>query len=234
MTNTPRSYISVRVSNSLFFSSTAGRDKILRVIQYWARFLSYVLYRKGYSAKTLAQWRTLAATVGLSRKLFRAGKPIAFTKNAATVYGNKTQDPILRTTSVLRNLAYAVYMATDTVTWVNVSRVRPLTHGAAITRFGLKFWLFGLSVGIINSLRKYQIASAKRQALLAEAEKDDSSLKRAEREIEAAKKQFIWDVLDVSIPVAGLGLADLDEGIVGAAGLITSIFGTQQQWAATA
>lgn len=228
-----------------FLETTAGRDKALRVIQYWSRFFSYVLFRKGYSPQAVAQWKHLQAIVGLSRKLFRAGKPFSFAKSAAVAYENRTQDPLLRLTSVVRSLAYAVYMATDTVTWINVSGARKLARGPEITKLGLKFWLAGLVAGVINSLRKHQIASAKRAALLSEAsaasanEKgtttDQASLKRAQLDIKQAQKQLVWDLLDITIPVSGLQLVDgLDDGIVGAAGLITSLMGTKQQWAATA
>lgn len=86
---------------------------------------------------------------------------------------------------------------------------------------------------IINSLRRHQIATAKQTALLAEAEKDTASLKKVTTEKKAANIQLVWDVLDTSIPIANLKYADLDDGVVGLAGLVTSLLGTKQQWAST-
>lgn len=179
-------------------------------------------------------WKTLQSSIGLSRKLFRAGKPISLLKIASAVYANKTQDPILRLTSFVRNISLAIYFTTDTVTWINLAKVHSFTHAAAINRIGLQFWLLGLLANILNSLRRQQIASEKIKALESESEKDTSSIKKAKAEKHAADVQLLWDSLDTAIPISGLNYANLDDGFVGLAGLITSLIGFKQQWAATA
>lgn len=213
--------------------SLAGRDKILRTIQYWSRFYSYILFRKGYSKDAILFWKTLQATVGLSRKLFRAGKPLLFLKIAGAQYSNKTQDPILRYTALVKSICYAIYFTTDTITWIQVSKIHNFAHGNTITRMGAGFWLIGLIANLINSLRRHQIATAKEEALLAESEKDTSSLKRVVAEKKASQIQFLWDALDCTIPISSLQIADLDDGLVGLAGLTSSVLGTKAQWAAT-
>lgn len=170
----------------------------------------------------------------MARKLFRVGKPLAFIKAASVSYANKTTDPILRLTSILRAVSYAVYFTTDTFVWLNGSKVYTLTNAQPISRLGNKFWLFGMLCNIVNSLRRHQIANAKQLALAQESgEKDSTEIKKVLKEKKAAEVQFLWDVLDTSIPIANLGIANLDDGFVGLAGFITAALGVKQQWAST-
>lgn len=207
---------------------------MLRLIQYWARFYSFFLFRKGATQQAVHFWKHLQTTVALSRKLFRAGKPLNFIKAAAAAFANKTNDPILRITAFLRAILYAIYFTTDTITWINSSKVLQITQAPTLAKIGTRCWLLGMIANIFNSLRRHQIASAKEAALLADSdEKDVTSLKKVLAEKKAANLQLLWDVLDTTIPISSLGLANLDDGFVGLAGFITSALGARQQWAAT-
>jgi peroxin-11B len=46
--------------------------------------------------------------------------------------------------------------------------------------------------------------------------------------------QLLSDVCDLTIPVSALGLAKLDDGLVGIAGTVSSIIGMYTQWKKTA
>ncbi|CAN6672083.1 peroxisomal membrane protein PMP27 [Trichomonascus vanleenenianus] len=211
---------------------TIGREKLLRVVQYWSRFFAFYLYRQGYSKKAVLFWKTLQQQVALSRKLFRVGKPLGHFKLAAAACGNQTIDPILRLTTIGRQIGYMGYMALDTVMWVHMAKVRPFTADrfGKIQRIAYRFWMAGLLFGLVNSARKYQTARAQEIALSQESEKDGDSLKKVKADKCAATKQFVWDVLDLSIPTSALKIVDLDDGIVGLCGLITSILGLKQVW----
>ncbi|VVT48499.1 uncharacterized protein SAPINGB_P001809 [Magnusiomyces paraingens] len=215
---------------------TTGRDKILRTIQYFSRFFAYVLFKKGATKESIAFWKHLQAQVALSRKLFRVGKPFNHLKLAAKAYANKTQDPVLRTTAVLRNVFYTGYFSIDSLVWLNTSKVYQIPNFKPIQKLGSRLWLIGIIFNLINSLRRYQLATFQESALLSESEKDSAQLKKVQIEKAAATHQFVWDALDSSIPTFALDLAPglLDDGIVGLFGLITSIFGLKQQWRITA
>lgn len=215
---------------------TTGRDKVLRTIQYWSRFFAYVLYKKGYSKETVAFWKVIQAQVALSRKLFRVGKPLNHLKLATKAYANKTADPLLRLTSTLRNLFYMGYFSIDTLVWINTAKIHQFPNFKRIQQLGARLWFIGLVLNIINSLRRIQIASLQESALKTESEKDTAQIKRVKVEKAAAVHQLIWDSLDSSVPAYSLNLAPglLDDGIVGLAGLITSLFGLKQQWRVTA
>lgn len=76
--------------------SSVGRDKVLRFLQYLARFFSYYLLKKGYSAKTIAPWGAIKAQFGMSRKLLRVGKNVEHLREAGKLAGTKNLDPVLR------------------------------------------------------------------------------------------------------------------------------------------
>lgn len=211
-------------------------------MQYFSRFFAYVLFKKGATKESIAFWKLLQSQVALSRKLFRVGKPLNHFKLAGKAYSNKTQDPILRTTSVLRNIFYTGYFSIDTLVWLNTSKVYQIPNFKPIQKLGSRLWLTGIIFNLLNSLRRYQLATFQEQALLAESASDSekvdatAQIKKVRLEKAAATHQFVWDALDSSIPTFALDLAPglLDDGLVGLFGLITSIFGLKQQWRITA
>jgi len=103
----------------LMSSALVGRDKILRLIQYISRFLSYYLYQKGYSAAAIAPFDAVKKHFGMTRKLMRVGKNVESFKSAAIAADNKTVDPVLRYTSIGRHLGYAGYLTLDSIHYVS-------------------------------------------------------------------------------------------------------------------
>jgi peroxin-11B len=68
-----------------FVSTTVGRDKALRTLQYLARFLSWYLLRKGYSAAAIAPWDAVKKNFASARKAMRLGKNVEHLKAASVV-----------------------------------------------------------------------------------------------------------------------------------------------------
>lgn len=54
------------------------------------------------------------------------------------------------------------------------------------------------------------------------------------RERAAARVQLVSDLADIAIPASAIGLANLDDGIVGIAGTVSSLIGVWSQWRKTA
>jgi hypothetical protein len=50
----------------------------------------------------------------------------------------------------------------------------------------------------------------------------------------ASRLQLLSDACDLTIPLTALGLAQLDDGLVGLAGTVSSIIGIYTQWKKTA
>jgi len=51
-----------------YASTTVGRDKAYRAVQYFARFLAWYLKRQNYNKETLQRLGNLKGALGLSRK----------------------------------------------------------------------------------------------------------------------------------------------------------------------
>lgn len=54
------------------------------------------------------------------------------------------------------------------------------------------------------------------------------------RDRSAARIQLVSDLCDLCVPVSALGIAQLDDGIVGIGGTISSLIGIWSQWRKTA
>jgi peroxin-11B len=204
----------------------------MRLVQYWSRFFWFYLYRKGYEKSTYETWKTLQVRLAVGRKLFRIGKPLGLYKAAAQRFDNKTLDPVVRTTDIIRNLGFAGFFTLDHLVWLHSSGVRQFDKSTftRIQRASFKLWFIGLAGGIINGAYRYQRARRAVSALKTDKEKDAAAIKRAQLEAKDGFLRLVWDSLDILIPATGLGYLNLDDGIVGIAGLITSYLGVQALW----
>ncbi|KAG6911868.1 hypothetical protein DXG01_000115 [Tephrocybe rancida] len=190
------------VSQSLKFGSTTlGRDKAYRAVQYFARFFSWHLLNKGDKLDA-ARWNALKSHLGTARKLLRLGKPIEHLQAAlrASFASGPAVEQIL---TIGRQLGYFGYLSYDALVWT----ARLASESKKLEA--------RTSYGEIDISAENQ-----REARL-------SSVKAAQT---ATRNQLIIDILDVWIPATGAGVANLNEGTLGIFGLITSILGIQAQW----
>lgn len=51
-----------------FWSTTVGRDKSARSVQYLSRFLAWYTLSQGAPKETVARWSSIKSNIGLSRK----------------------------------------------------------------------------------------------------------------------------------------------------------------------
>ncbi|KAF1349894.1 peroxisomal biogenesis factor 11 [Delphinella strobiligena] len=213
-----------------FVATTVGRDKVLRLVQYFSRFLSWYLYRTNATQTTVAQFTKLKANLGMVRKAMRIGKFVEHFKAAATAYDAKNVDPVVRYLTAARQLGYAGYMTCDTLTYLDVAGVRPSEAAKRFQKQASKFWLAGLSFSVLNGL--YALYQSKAIAQSSDAEKT-VEIKAAEKARSAAQLQLISDLCDLTIPLSALGYVQLDDGIVGLAGSLSSLLGVLGQWSKT-
>jgi peroxin-11B len=132
-----------------FVATTVGRDKLLRTLQYFARFYSWYLYRTNGSKAEIAPWDAIKKQFGLARKLMRFGKNIEHLRAAATAADSKTLDPVLRFTAVGRQLGYAGYLTFDALTVPDAIGARKYASAARFQREGYRFWAAGIICSII-------------------------------------------------------------------------------------
>ncbi|KAG7099335.1 hypothetical protein E1B28_001192 [Marasmius oreades] len=229
------------VSKSLKYgSTTVGRDKAYRALQYFARFYAWYLLSRG-ERDLSARWNSLKSHLAIARKLLRLGKPMEHLQ-AAIRACLSTANPVEQVATIGRQLGYFGYLTLDAVVWANTIRFVTLKPETAtkVTTFSNRFWLTGVLFSIANGVAKNSRLALETKKLQHGSNEIDLS-EKAGREtrlsaVSAARnqtrQQLLIDMLDLWIPATNTGLTNLNDGVLGAFGLITSVLGAHQQWAA--
>jgi len=132
-----------------FVATTVGRDKLLRTIQYFARFYAWYLLRTNRPQTAVAPWETLKKQFGMVRKVLRAGKNIEHFRAAAQAADSKTMDPVLRYAAVGRQLGYAGYLSLDMATLLDATGVRKTKSAKRFQQEAYRFWAMGIMCSIV-------------------------------------------------------------------------------------
>jgi peroxin-11B len=219
--------------------TTVGRDKVYRATQYFARFFAWYLISGGRKADAV-RWNALKSHLALSRKLLRLGKPLEHLQSALRA-AQSTGDLKVQLTTIARQLAYFGYLTYDTVVWANAIKVIPLKPETSqkVQKISNRFWLAGILFSITNAVLKTGRLTKETREIRGLDEKnlgEDNARKSRLRALQtmraATRHQFIIDILDVWLPAANLGLVNLNDGILGIFGFISSLLGLQTQWLA--
>ncbi|KAF2735822.1 peroxisomal biogenesis factor 11 [Polyplosphaeria fusca] len=217
-----------------FVSTTVGRDKVLRTLQYFSRFLAWYLYRTNHPQSTISPFEATKKQFGLTRKLMRVGKFVEHFKAAAIASDNKSMDPVLRYTAIGRQLGYAGYMLFDNATVLDATSIKKFAASQRLLREAYRAWFAGISCSIVSSL--YSLYKLRERSLNI-SEKDGEGVvekKKVAKELNAVRIQLISDLCDITVPSAALGWANFDDGFVGLAGTVSSLLGVYGQWKKTA
>jgi peroxin-11B len=97
-----------------------------------------------------------------------------------------------------------------------------------------RLWLSGIIFSLFHSALQWrQLSQRERKVVKTEAEGRLTG-ETLKKEREAVKTQLVMDACDFLIPATALGYLELDDGVVGAAGVVSSWIGLKAQWAKTA
>lgn len=131
--------------------TTVGRDKLLRTVQYFARFYAWYLFRTNGTPGEVAPWESLKKAMATARKVLRAGKNIEHLKAAAVAAdASATMDPVLRYTTIGKQLGYAGYLTLDMATVPEAVGFRaPTTKTKTLQREAYRFWAMGLLCSVV-------------------------------------------------------------------------------------
>jgi peroxin-11B len=186
----------------------------------------------------------------------RVGKFVEHFRAAAIASDAKSMDPVLRFTTIGRQLGYAFYMLLDNAcvvsqheislnqivyrTSVNewqldAVNIRKFSTAPRLLREGYRAWFTGLSFSIASGIYSYYGLSLRSKAIASSSDPEKVvEKKKVEKELNAVKIQLLSDLCDITIPSSALGWVDLDDGIVGLAGTTSSLLGVWGQWKKTA
>ncbi|OIW24453.1 peroxisomal biogenesis factor 11 [Coniochaeta ligniaria NRRL 30616] len=217
-----------------FVATTVGRDKLLRTIQYFARFYAWYLFRTNALPSQIAPWDALKKQFGLVRKVMRMGKNVEHLRAAAVAADAKTMDPVLRYATVGRQLGYAGYLTLDLATVLDAAGVRKSESAKKFQREAYRFWAWGLMCSVVaQTYTLYRLREREARVDKKEGEGVVES-KRIVLERAASRLQLTSDLCDLTVPLSALAWVNLDDGVVGLAGTVSSLIGLYLQWKKTA
>lgn len=219
-----------------FWSTTVGRDKSARSVQYLSRFLAYYTKTIGAPQEDVARWASIKSNISLSRKLFRIGR---FLENfQAALKALSTTDRVIRALTVGRQLGYAGYLVLDALQWAygaKALRFQKETY-ETFSKTAQRFWLFGLTCSLLNGLYKSYLLNertriAQRPRPTAEKESERRvELNQLGSETLGVRLQLLQDACDWINPASSLGFLGFSDGVVGLAGTVSSLLGARAQW----
>lgn len=215
-----------------FVATTVGRDKVLRTLQYFSRFLAWYLYRTNRPQSTIAPFEATKKTFGATRKLMRVGKFVEHFRAAAVASDAKSMDPVLRFTTIGRQLGYAFYMLCDNACVLDATNIHKHSLATRLTREGYRAWFAGISFSIASGVYSYYNLLQRSRTITASAADPEKVVekKKVDKELNAVKVQLLSDFCDITLPATALKWVDLDDGIVGLAGTTSSLLGVWSAW----
>lgn len=210
-----------------FLDNGAGREKVLRLLQYLSRFLA---------AQTLSPLaKALQLQLSTVRKFLRFLKPLNNIQNACRLYDNKlTGDGAIRIFSIIRQLSYAGYLTLDQINLFRILRVIPTTNvtGKKVPKWCNWCWLIALVSGMLAEIRQVRLSQSRISALTQDETIEKDLLSKSYKDRYTASRKFVWNAIDCFMVLNNLGFLHYQDGYVSLAGVFTSLFGLQDTWKA--
>ncbi|OAA51654.1 Peroxisomal biogenesis factor 11 [Metarhizium rileyi] len=213
-----------------FVATTVGRDKLLRTIQYFARFYAWYLLRTNATKAEIAPWEVTKKQFGLTRKFLRLGKNIEHLKNAVEAADKKTPDGFLRYASIGKQIGYAGYLTFDAAALPDAAGIRKWDKAKTMQTYGYRCWAVGLIFSIATQL--YKLHGLKKQEAEIDRKNGEGVIKSktiAQNRF-VSQLQLVSDLCDLTSPSSALGWVGFDDGFVGLAGTLSSLIGVYNQW----
>lgn len=140
-----------------------GRDKVLRTIQYFARFYAWYLYRTNNPTSAIQPWTTIKTQFGLTRKILRVGKFVEHIRLGSELYDAAIKsgngDKVTQYLQVLRQIGYAGYLLFDTLTVLDAMGVKKDPRAKSLQATAYRFWFSGLTASALAGIySKYKLS----------------------------------------------------------------------------
>ncbi|KAI8631324.1 peroxisomal biogenesis factor 11 [Xylariaceae sp. FL1651] len=228
-----------------FVATTAGRDKVLRTLQYFARFYAWYLLRTNGTRAEIAPYEAVKRSFGQARKLLRVGKNVEHLRAAAVAFDSAPAaakaggvggggDPVLRYAAVGRQLGYAGYLTADLLTVPDSLGIRKWDGAKRAGREAYRFWVVGLACSVVAQI--YTLHKLREREARVDRKEGEGVVESKKIALERANSQLqlLSDLCDLTIPTSALGWVGFDDGFVGLAGTVSSLIGVYNQWKKTA
>ncbi|KAI9326717.1 peroxisomal biogenesis factor 11 [Obelidium mucronatum] len=219
------------MSGELFLSSTVGRDRINRFVQYFARFVLSRCQQSGAPKEALAQLAALIAAMGATRKVMRTGRQLEFFRGI--VKSLSLRDAVVKATTILKSVFMAAWLTFDTCQWIHTAGIHKFNNIKEIGTNAFKCWLLALVFSLTGDIYKLQLNSNKlalEEKVAASGKGEESAVAKKNIKSLQIERGKLWittvqDGVDVILPASGLEYIQIDSGWVGLAGAFTSLLG---------
>jgi len=214
-----------------FVATTVGRDKSLRLVQYFSRFYAWYLYRTNNPQSAIDPFDAAKKQVGLTRKILRVGKFVEHFRAAATAADSTAVvNPVLKYLAVARQLGYAGYLTLDSMTVLDAAGIKKWSAAKTVQREAMRFWLVGLVSSALAGV--YSLEKLRQRSRTVDKKEGEGAVesKKVAREWNVAILQLTCDLADITVPATALGIVNLDDGIVGLLGTFSSLVGMYNAW----
>lgn len=225
-----------------FTSTTVGRDKMYRLIQYSTKWLAYSLEQQQQQQTAdgkdhIVRLQRLSSAVGMARKLFRLGKPIDFLQTILKSVSLK--DDVIRICAIGRSAFLAGWLTLDSIQWFHAQKVIQVADIKWFNTNAARCWFMGLLFAVAADGYRLRNNFQRMQLLEKSAGKkfDDEPETTVQKELQSLKveqgkilTELFQDSLDTVIPMSLLGWISVSSGFVGAVGTITSVIGCKNAW----
>lgn len=210
---------------------TAGRDKIIRLLQYGSRAYWYYAQNSHCTRNSSEILRSLEYTFSSFRKLLRLGRFMDSLYSALKTL--KYPDLTIRVTLTLSKIANALFLLADHIIWIGrVGMLR--VNIEKWNKVANKYWLMTIVMNLTRDI--YEIIK------ILEREGTDFLCKRTKLSARYASlkqyqtllslkehKDLVMDAVknscDLFIPLTALGYTKLTPGTIGMLGVVSSMIG---------
>lgn len=145
---------------------------------------------------------------------------------------------MLKFTAIGRQLGYAFYLILDALQWMQGAKAVRFEKETAqkISKNAARFWLIGLLCSLISGVYKsVQLAQRTKLAQRPRATAEKEAERRVElhqiaADTKAVRLQMLQDACDIINPGTSTGWLNFNDGVIGAAGTVSSLLGARSQW----
>ncbi|KAJ5998263.1 hypothetical protein N7451_006073 [Penicillium sp. IBT 35674x] len=218
-----------------FVATTAGRDKILRTLQYFSSFYCWYLDRAKRPHSAIHPFEVIKKQFEVTRKILRIGNFVEKFNAASTVLRKKNpMDPVLRYLTVIGHLGYGSYLALDTMTAMDAIGVRKMAATKRLEKLAYRAWMAGLTCNVIASI--YSLWKMQQKGKTVNHKEGEGAIeaRKTHRERSNTCAQLIATLCDLTIPISKLEFANINDGVIGMTGTVSSLIGIWCQWRKTA
>jgi len=219
-----------------FSSQTAGKDKLARLIQYSSKLLAYLIERIRIGRIDLAdQLKHLEYHFGTFRKLLRLGKSLEVLYGVLKTL--RIHDATLRSLITQSRIAQSIFLVADHMIWVGRTGLVKV-NAEKWRNMSNRCWIYSITLNLLRDLyeikqfcnqvtpastavcQKYSSNSLVRYALLSAPLITSCCIERKDIVIDTVK-----NICDIFIPLSSQGHVNINSGVVGFLGMISSLAG---------